>query len=156
MEAADKAKVKKEKEDLNEEYQARAWGRQNNHWDRGSSFSHANGQDRYSPGGLPSPRVKTEPTDEDSGLFQTPVISNRGLQTQAGFPTRKGGTQTPGLSHPPIRRPPAPTTPRRKCIDLILTSPSSRTCTRPPATHICEYISFVIVRSKDISFIANS
>jgi hypothetical protein len=124
MEAADKAKVKKEKEDLNEEYQARAWGRQNNHWDRGSSFSHANGQDRYSPGGLPSPRVKTEPTDENSGLFQTPVIPNRGPQTQAGFPTRKGDTQTPGLSHSPIRRPPAPTTPRRKCIDLILTSPS--------------------------------
>ena len=124
MEAADKAKVKKEKEDLNEEYQARAWGRQNNHWDRGSSFSHANGQDRYSPGGLPSPRVKTEPTDENSGLFQTPDIPNRGPQTQAGFPTRKGDTQTPGLSHSPIRRPPAPTTPRRKCIDLILTSPS--------------------------------
>ena len=123
-EAANMAKVKKEKEDLNEEYQARAWGRQNNHRDRGSSFSHANGHDRCSSGGLPSPRVKTEPTDEDSSLFQPPAIPNRDPQTQADFPTRKGGTPTPGLSHSPIRRPPAPITPRRKCIDLILTFPS--------------------------------
>ncbi|CAN9306812.1 unnamed protein product [Alternaria alternata] len=113
-EAANMAKVKKEKEDLNEEYQARAWGRQNNHRDRGSSFSHANGQDRCSSGGLPSPRVKTEPTDEDSSLFQPPAIPNRDPQTQADFPTRKGGTPTPGLSHSPIRRPPAPITPRRR------------------------------------------
>ncbi|CAI9632541.1 unnamed protein product [Alternaria burnsii] len=113
-EAANMAKVKKEKEDLNEEYQARAWGRQNNDWDRGSSFSHANGQDRDSPGGLPSPRVKTEPMDEDSSLFQPPLIPNRDPQTQAGFPPRKGGTPASGLSHSPIRRPPAPIIPRRR------------------------------------------
>ncbi|RYO18965.1 hypothetical protein AA0121_g4883 [Alternaria tenuissima] len=69
---------------------------------------------KCSSGGLPSPRVKTEPTDEDSSLFQPPAIPNRDPQTQADFPTRKGGTPTPGLSHSPIRRPPAPITPRRR------------------------------------------
>ncbi|KAL1798580.1 hypothetical protein ACET3X_002617 [Alternaria dauci] len=96
VEAESIVKIKREKEDANEEDQARAWGRQDNHGGREPSFPYANGWDRYSTRGLSSPRFKNEPTDEDS----------------TGFFSPGRGTPTPGLSRSPIRRTPVPTTPR--------------------------------------------